>query len=116
MLEPFWLWLSEIPGVGVPLAVGWTIYIVVIGLWIIGEKREPEATLGWLLALAALPVVGFLIYHLFGPRRIKRQRLKRLRACAALVARAPDDEGDPYHQQIANLAHRTTGWIGRAHV
>ena len=109
MLEPFWLWLAAIPGVGVPLAVGWTIYIVVIGLWIIWEKREPEATLGWLLALAALPVVGFLIYHLFGPRRIKRQRLKRLRARAALVARAPDDEGDPYHQQIASLAQRTTG-------
>lgn len=109
MFDTFWQWLAAIPGVGAPLAVVWTLYIIAMGVWIIWEKREPSATLGWLLALAALPLAGFLIYHLFGPRRIKRQRLKRLRARAELAAREPDDEGDPIHQQIASLAHRTTG-------
>lgn len=109
MLETFWQWLTEIPGVGVPLAAVWSVYILVIGLWIVWEKREPEATLGWLLALAALPLLGFFIYHVFGPRRIKRQRLRRGRARAALTQRKPDDEGDPFHLQIASLAQRTTG-------
>ncbi len=109
MIEPFWHQLASIPGYGMPLALAWAAYILALGLWIIWEKRAPAATLGWLLALAALPLIGFLIYYLLGPRRIRRQRLRRLRARAALVARAPEDEGDAAHLQLATLAQRTTG-------
>ena len=91
MIEPIWHQLASIPGYGMPLVLAWGAYILALGLWIIWEKREPAATLGWLLALAALPLLGFVIYYLLGPRRIHRQRLRLLRARAALVARAPED-------------------------
>lgn len=109
MIEPIWQQLASIPGYGVPLALVWVLYVIALGLWIIQEKREPAATLGWLLALAALPLLGFLIYYLLGPRRIKRQRLRRLRARATLLARTPEDEGDPAQLQLATLAQRITG-------
>lgn len=109
MIEPIWHQLASIPGYGMPLVLAWGAYILALGLWIIWEKREPAATLGWLLALAALPLLGFVIYYLLGPRRIHRQRLRRLRARAALVARAPEDEGESAHLQLAALAQRTTG-------
>jgi cardiolipin synthase len=58
---------------------GWAVYLVVLASWIVLQKREPIATLSWLLALALLPWIGLILYHFIGPRRIRRTRLKRLR-------------------------------------
>jgi cardiolipin synthase len=67
------------------LAAGWLCYLVVLAIWIVLQQREPVATLSWLLALAALPYVGFLIYYAFGPQRIRRQGRRRLRSQLALA-------------------------------
>jgi len=107
--EPFWQLLASIPGFGLQLAAAWTVYLIAIAVWIVLEKREPAATLGWLLALAALPLAGFVVYHMIGPRRIRRQRLRRLRARAALDAPLPEDEGVALHPQLIALTRRTTG-------
>ena len=58
---------------------GWLAYLVVLASWIVLQKREPIATLSWLLSLALLPWIGLVFYHFLGPRRIRRTRLKRLR-------------------------------------
>lgn len=68
------------PHISLFLAIVWLIYVVLLGCWIVLQKREPIATLSWLLSLALLPYVGFLIYHFLGPTRIKRQHLKRHRS------------------------------------
>jgi cardiolipin synthase len=59
---------------------GWFAYLAVLACWIVLQKREPIATLSWLLALALLPWIGLVFYHFLGPRRIRRTRLKRLRS------------------------------------
>lgn len=59
------------------LASGWGIYILILSLWIVYEKRSPQATICWLLALAWLPVLGWLIYYFVGPQRIRRHQLMR---------------------------------------
>jgi len=61
------------------LTIGWIGYLVWLGGWIVLQKREPAATLSWLISLAALPFVGFAIYYVFGPQRIRRQRVRRAR-------------------------------------
>ena len=84
-LHDSWLWL-HVRHLGLLLTLGWLGYLVWLGGWIVLQKRAPAATLSWLLGLAALPYVGFLIYYVFGPQRIKRQRLRRARAHVALPA------------------------------
>jgi len=42
------------------------IYTVVTGAFIILENKSPAKTLAWLLAFLALPVLGVLLYLLFG--------------------------------------------------
>ena len=72
-------------------------YVVALGAWILLEKRSPVATLAWLLALVALPGVGFVVYFFLGPRRLRRRRLKRLRASQAALkpdARGRTERGD----------------------
>lgn len=64
----------------VVLSLVWSAYLVVVGIWILLQRRAPAATLGWLLSMAVLPVVGLLVYYVFGPQRLQRQRQRRLRS------------------------------------
>lgn len=102
--------LQTAPHLGTGLAVVWIGYLIVLSGWIVLQKREPVATLSWVLSLAALPFVGFFIYYLLGPQRIKRQRLKRLRSRAALEASIPPIAGNDDNADLARLALATTGF------
>src|SRR5690606_26632006 len=65
---------------GLYLGLAWALYMVGLGVWIVLQKREPVATLSWLMSLALLPYIGFVIYFLLGPQKIQRQRLRRGRS------------------------------------
>src|SRR4249919_1728366 len=79
-----YLWDTLPPHFQFWLSLSWVAYLIVLAGWIMLQKREPIATLSWLLSLALLPVIGLVVYHFFGPQRIRRQRLKRLRSRARL--------------------------------
>lgn len=111
-----WDWLQSLPGFGPKLAwalfAGWLLYLVWLGGWIVLQKREPVATLSWLLGLALLPYVGFLVYYLLGPQKIRRHRLRRARSrlqqdalghdlCAAACS--------PDARELGALARASTG-------
>ena len=76
-LRDLWTALLAVPHLKLYLALGWAVYLLWLGSWIVLQKREPVATLSWLISLALLPYVGFLIYYLFGPQRSSAS------ACAA---------------------------------
>ena len=102
------LWLQGIPHLALYLALGWAGYLLFLGGWIVLQKRAPVATISWLLGLAALPYVGFLVYYVFGPQRIRRHRLRRARARVAL----PAGDASPGHDataELARLGQATTG-------
>ena len=44
---------------------------------IVQQRRTPAATIAWLLVLALLPVVGYIIYRLIGPLRLERRKMRR---------------------------------------
>src|SRR4249919_4325269 len=88
-----YLWHTLPPHFQFWLSLLWVAYLVVLAGWIVLQKREPIATLSWLLSLALLPVVGLVIYHFLGPQRIRRQRLKRLRSRARLDRQATQEQG-----------------------
>ncbi|MBW3550908.1 MAG: cardiolipin synthase, partial [Proteobacteria bacterium] len=72
-------------------------------------KREPAATLSWLISLAALPVLGFFIYYVFGPQRIRRQRLRRDRTRAGLPSLPSGLSPSPEAIELASIGQTTTG-------
>ncbi len=47
-----------------------THVVVIFGLVQV-ERRQPSATLAWLLALMFLPGIGVILYFLIGTTRIK---------------------------------------------
>ncbi|MCY7353496.1 MAG: cardiolipin synthase [Lysobacter sp.] len=107
-LESCWDTFVSIPHLGLYLVIGWIGYMVWVGAWIVLQKREPAATLSWLMGLAALPYVGFLIYHVFGPQRITRHRMRRSRTRDALPVLAKAT-CDLEAMELAKLGQATTG-------
>jgi len=96
------LWLALRPHLAFWGGLLWVAYLLWLAGWIVLQKREPVATLSWIMSLALLPVLGLLIYHFFGPQRIHRHRVKRrvARARVEHVERGPRlaDESSPLMQ------------------
>ena len=102
--EAFW----AIPHIRLYLTVGWIAYLVGLGIYIVLQKREPAATLSWLISLATLPYLGFLIYYLFGPQKITRHRARRRRQRAGLEQ---VDASSVEAQELRTLGQASTGLL-----
>lgn len=107
-LHDAWQAFIAIPHLRLYIAAIWIAYLAWLGGWIVLQKREPVATLSWLLGLAALPVVGFLVYQVFGPQKIKRHRLRRSGSRMPREAAGPEDAHDEA-VELARLGAATTG-------
>ena len=106
-LSDAWHALLQVEHLAVWLVLFWVVYVLWVGGWIVLQKREPAATISWLLGLALLPYLGFLVYYFFGPQRIHRQRMRRERSRARLPG-----TGDPAEaecRELAELGRATTG-------
>lgn len=57
-------------------ALFWAIHIIALSVWVLLQKRSPISTIGWIITLAFIPYIGFLIYHFLGPYRLRRQYLR----------------------------------------
>ncbi|MBB5015516.1 cardiolipin synthase [Rehaibacterium terrae] len=104
---------EQIPHLNWLLTAGYVVYLLAMAGWIVLQKREPVATLSWILGLALLPVLGFVVYYVFGPQRIRRQRLKRLRSRAALRSQRARIAGAvpaTPAEHLSRLAEAATGF------
>lgn len=91
------------------LIVAWLAYVVVLSGWVVLQRSEPVATLGWVMALAFLPYVGFFIYYMFGPQRIKRSGTRRQAAHKAVGGRGKY-VGDEDAHALGRMAQTMTGF------
>ena len=107
-IRELWGAFWTIPHIRLYLTAGWLSYLIGLGFWIVLQKREPAATLSWLISLAALPYLGFLIYYVFGPQKITRHRARRMRHRVALPRYAGAGGDDEVHE-LRSLAQATTG-------
>lgn len=83
-------------------------YLVPLSIWIVLQKREPAATISWLVSLATLPYLGFLIYYFLGPQRIHRQNRRRSRARRALPKPPGGATPTPEAIELARLGQAST--------
>jgi cardiolipin synthase len=88
------------------------VYVALLATWIVLEKRSPVATLAWILGLAFLPVVGFVLYFFLGPRRLRRKKLRHARS--RVFVREKTAPSAPVHElpwkdQLVTLITRAAG-------
>lgn len=87
------------------LTAGLVVWVAIVGVVIVLQRRSAAATLAWLLVLAFLPIIGLIIYRLIGPLRLERKRAKRNISRRAvhevLAARALLADKQDEHTQLA---------------
>lgn len=108
-LSAVWNELLDFEHLKIVLAAGWVAYLLGLGTWIVLQKREPVATLAWLIGLAALPYVGFLVYYFLGPQKIDRQRLRRRQSRRAMPRLPAGIQDSDEAIEMARMVHATTG-------
>jgi cardiolipin synthase len=64
-------------GWGLPITTAFAVWAIVMAVVIVQQRRSPAATIAWMLVLAFLPIVGWLVYRLIGPQRLARRKLRR---------------------------------------
>jgi cardiolipin synthase A/B len=66
-------------------ALSWVLGLVTAWQVILGRRRGASATMGWVVILLVMPIVGLVAYYFFGRRRLKRTRsvYKALRSASA---------------------------------
>ena len=107
LLLHLWHAMQGIPHLRAWLTAGWLLYLAGLGTWIVLQKREPVATLSWLISLALLPYLGFFIYYVFGPQRLVRHRTRRRqRTTLPEAAKARS----PVALELRTLAQATSGY------
>ncbi|HET7579555.1 MAG TPA: cardiolipin synthase [Bacillales bacterium] len=57
--------------------VGFTLTILLIGIVIFLENRDPAKTISWLIVLTSFPLVGFVFYIIFGQNYRKRRLFRK---------------------------------------
>ncbi len=91
------------------LVLAWPVYMIVLSVWVIMQRSEPVATLSWIMALAFLPYVGFLIYFVLGPQRIKRSGRKRESSHKSVGARGHSKAATDA-SELGRMAQAMTGF------
>lgn len=90
------------------ITTAFAVWAVVMAVVIVLQQRSPAATIAWMLVLAFLPIVGYIVYRLIGPQRLKRKKLRR-QLTRKLIQEAAGAlhaiEGEAHHrEQLAQIA------------
>ena len=103
MADGFLNWLILIGGI---ILVG---NIILSSLIVFFERRNPSSTWAWLLVLLFTPVLGFIVYMVFG-RNSKREKMFRQKELYDRSVYHNDvdsvcDRLDPYEPEQRQLDH-----------
>lgn len=77
------------------------VWAIVMAVVIVLQRRSPAATIAWMLVLAFLPGVGYVVYRLIGPQRLARKKLRR-----QLTRKIIEEAAGALHEIEAASQHR----------
>lgn len=102
-------WLLSILGYGLTLLLLPVVLLI--------KKRQPAASVAWLLAIMFIPIGGAVLFLLFGANRVERRKASKLRSTerlaeqrppSAVPLRVPRDSDRRETQRLMRLAQRLT--------
>lgn len=106
------LWAATHAGTAV--AILFILNLCFVGVVLLLENREPEKSIGWLLALIAFPIIGFILYLFFGhnwhkqtyqDRRLVHYAMnERKRMAEEDAEQVPDPQAAAFHYFATNAS------------
>jgi cardiolipin synthase A/B len=77
------------------------VWVLVACATLLLERRSPTATLAWIFAFIAIPVVSGIYYMMFGPRRLIRRRRRYGIARGSITRKVGQAEAGPARPSLA---------------
>jgi cardiolipin synthase len=98
------------PGMATALAVLDVILAIIVTIDVLLKKSDVRGALGWIGAVWFAPVLGSLLYYMFGINRVSRRALKfsRLREKQSYPAAADDVDAAPSIKRLCAVSQRVT--------
>ena len=86
--------------------VALTLYVVAAGVWLVLENRRPQSTFAWMFLFFLLPVVGLVVYVLFGRERkvVGRRRTLLRQDLPGHLARTLDFMDEEHARALRHMA------------
>jgi cardiolipin synthase len=88
-----------LPGMELPwfliFVASYFLWVVLACASLLLEKRSPTATLAWIFAFIAIPILSGIYYLMFGPRRLHRRRRRYSIARTSVARKVAADAGGP---------------------
>ncbi len=109
--------LPNLPWLATAIAVADVLIILIAIPWILTIKREPTSAVAWSLVVILVPLLGFLLFVLFGYNHVYRPLRRKRSHRARYRARFPS--GTPttgYGEAIDHPASRTYHRLGEVAV
>src|SRR4051794_17090010 len=75
--------------------VSYGLLVIVACVSLLLERRSPPATLAWIFAFVAIPILSGVYYLMFGPRRLQRRRRRYLVARSSVARRISGGDDGP---------------------
>jgi len=95
------------------------VLVPVVSLYTAGHallyKRDPRAALGWIAVCLAFPLVGALLYLVFGVNRV-RTRARKLRRLTAFPIEFTYERGEPVRRAEMSRFELPRKWVDLARV
>ena len=95
-------------GAYLTLGVAYLGTLLLIRWVVLTRKRQPIATVAWILAIILLPIAGAVLFLFFGVNQVERRKERMQEAQRSASERLPDldIDADPTHQQLSDTQQR----------
>ena len=105
-LPAFW----SSPAMATTLAILHVGLAIIVTIDVLLKKSDVRGALGWIGAVWFMPILGSLLYYMFGINRVNRRALKfsRLRKKQAQSAVATDLEAAPNIKRLSQVSGHVT--------
>ncbi len=81
----------------ISLVLGYLVTLLLIRWVVLARRRQPAATVAWILAIVLLPYVGGLLYLFFGINHVERRAAKIAAASREIQQQLPELGQYEYH-------------------
>jgi cardiolipin synthase A/B len=103
---------NHLPEIGTVLAALGFLSIVCTIPWILIIKKDSTAAMAWCLIVILLPIIGFLLFVLFGYTHVYRPLKKKRRHRAGAMARRAAPRGEAVHEPSVEPTWQDLGPLG----
>ncbi|MCA9068389.1 MAG: PLDc N-terminal domain-containing protein, partial [Planctomycetaceae bacterium] len=71
-------------------AISWLMQLLLIPSLMLNRRKHPSSMTAWLMAMISLPILGGVLYLLFGVNRVARKAHRKARASRAVSRNLPE--------------------------